>query len=139
MKYLIIGADEPALRPCGSGGVAPMDAKGRLNGQSLARREGDSQFQPLSGFAEFADALGPRAPGAAAPFALPAAAPARLPAGDYDLDIGACIAGGWNVVKSNFWPVVGVFFLMMIIQGVFSQITSLVTNPIIRPMIKQPI
>lgn len=57
--------------------------------------------------------------------------------GGYTLDIGAAVSTGWDVVKGNFWPCVGVSFLIMVILGASGQVpcvgiiaTLLITGPL---------
>ena len=56
-----------------------------------------------------------------------ACAPARPPAGyaealgreilarDYSLDIGSCLRRGWALVRGDFWPIIGVSALMLLL------------------------
>ena len=73
-----------------------------------------------------------------APGAPPAfSAAAGLTDGDYDLDIGSCFSRGWELVKGNFWPTVGVTALVMIIIGAINQLVGLLTRPAMNGMILQ--
>ena len=63
--------------------------------------------------------------------------PAGVAAGDYELDIGGCFSRGWELVKNNFWPTVGVSTLVFFIIAAFQQICGLFTNPIIQGMIRE--
>ena len=38
-------------------------------------------------------------------------------AGDYTLDIGSCLSRGWALVRSDFWPVVGVTALILLLRS----------------------
>ena len=135
--YKIIGIDGQQYGPISADGVRQWIAEGRLNAQSQAQKEGDQDFRPLGGFPEFADALA--AGHAPAPPPAPAAGP--LPADwlerDYDLDIGGCISRGWELVKNNFWPVVGISALVMLIIGAINQIFGLFTRPVVNTIIEQ--
>ncbi|MGO8929159.1 MAG: protein kinase domain-containing protein [Limisphaerales bacterium] len=53
-------------------------------------------------------------------------------AGDYNLDIGSCLQRGWALVRSDFWPVVGVTALLMLLQAValFSCLGVVVIGPL---------
>ncbi len=51
--------------------------------------------------------------------------PADLLERDYDLDIGACIRRSWELVKTQFWPVVGVTFVVFMAMGSVNQIIGL--------------
>jgi len=126
--YTLIGGDQKQYGPVGADDVRRWIADGRLNGQSLMREETDTEFRPLSTFPEFADALAPKTagvPGAAAP-------PVDWRERDYELDIGGCINRGWEVVKNNFWPAVGITALVLLIVVVVNQFVGLFTRPIIQ-------
>lgn len=56
-NYLIIGSDGKEYGPVTDTEVRQWIAEGRLNGQSMAKAESDSEFRPLSAFPEFAGAL----------------------------------------------------------------------------------
>jgi hypothetical protein len=98
-------------------------ADNRANGQTLVQEEGTGLWQPLSALPEFAEALG--AAGATGP-AQPALA-AGLPVGpgeverlaerDYALDVGGCLARGWQLLIRRFFLVfaaAGLVWLMMV-------------------------
>jgi hypothetical protein len=133
-NYTIIGGDGKQYGPITGDDLRKWISEGRLNEQSLAKEESDTQFRALSAFPEFADAF---APSAAAPGAPPVFDSTTLADGDYDLDIGNCISRGWELVKKNFWPVVGVNFLVFLVVMIFSQLTGLITRPIVNAMVQQ--
>ena len=133
--YTIIGGDGKEYGPITAEDLRKWIAEGRLNAQTMTKAESDAEFRPLSAFPEYADAFAP-------PLATPGAPPvfssaAGFAAGDYELDIGGCFSRGWELVKSNFWPAVGVSTLITFIIMAFSQITGLFTGPIIQGMIRQ--
>jgi uncharacterized membrane protein len=64
-------------------------------------------------------------------------ASAGLAEGDYELDIGNCLSRGWELVKANFWPTVGVTALVVIIIGAINQLVGLVMRPAMNSMIVQ--
>lgn len=132
--YFIIGGDGKQYGPVSAEDLRKWIAEGRLNAQSQAAAEGGAEWQPLSAFPEFADLF---AAPAAAPGAPPAFSPDNLAAGDYDLDIGGCISRGWELVKANFWPTVGVTALVIIIMGGINQLVGLITRPAMNAMILQ--
>ena len=74
--YTIIGGDQKEYGSVTADDLRKWIADGRLNAQSLAKEEHDTEFRPLSAFPEFADVLG--ASSAPAP---PLTAP-LAPAGD---------------------------------------------------------
>jgi tRNA A-37 threonylcarbamoyl transferase component Bud32 len=54
-------------------------------------------------------------------------------AGDYPLDIGSCLHRGWALVRSNFWPVVGVTALILLLRAAafFAMIGVVVSGPLL--------
>jgi uncharacterized membrane protein len=140
--YKIIGADQKEYGPVTADQIRQWIAEGRANAQTMVRREGETEWKPLAGYPEFAPALG-AAPSAAAPppFAQPpgdhtALAPDVLER-DYDLDIGNCIGRGWELVKNNFWPVVGISLLVLFAAGAVNQIIGLISRPAMQAMIER--
>ena len=133
--YTIIGGDGKEYGPVSGEDLRKWIAEGRLNAQSLAKAESDAEFRPLSAFPEFADAFAPQP---AAPDTPPVfSTAAGLAEGDYDLDIGGCFSRGWELVKSNFWPTIGVTALVMIIIGAINQLVGLFTRPAMNSLILQ--
>jgi len=132
--YTIIGGDGKEYGPVSGEDLRKWIAEGRLSAQSLAKAESDAEFRALSVFPEFADVF---APAPELPGAPPVFSSASLAEGDYELDIGGCLSRSWELVKANFWPVVGVSTLVFVIIGAFQQILGLITNPIIQGMIRQ--
>src|SRR5208283_829213 len=57
--YTIIGGDQKPYGSVTADDVRRWIADGRLNAQSLAKEENDTEWRPLSAFPEFADALNP--------------------------------------------------------------------------------
>lgn len=133
--YSIIGGDGKEYGSVTADDLRKWIAEGRLNAQSLAKAESDTEFRTLEKFPEFADAFAPNAPQPGAPPSL--ASFTGRSSRDYELDIGACISRGWELVKKNFWPVVGVNFLIFLVIMAFNQLTGLITRPIINAMIQQ--
>jgi hypothetical protein len=135
MPYTIIGGDAQQYGPIAEEEVRRWIAEGRLNAQSMAKTESDAVFHPLSEFPEFADAFTSPLP---PPLMPPGpASSAEWLARDYNLDIGRCISGGWTLVKKNFWPVVGINFLVMLAIIVPNQIISVFTRPTMNGIIKR--
>jgi uncharacterized membrane protein len=135
MPYTIIGSDAQQYGPIGEEELRQWIAEGRLNAQSMAKTETDAAFRPLSSFPEIADALPPAAPRPTAP--PTPAGPADWLARDYDLGIAECITRAWSLVKSNFWPVVGINLLVMLAIIVPNQIISLFTRSTTNEMIRE--
>ena len=111
--YTIIGGDGKEYGSVLGEDLRKWIAEGRLNAQSLAKSEGDSEFRPLSAFPEFADAFAPPATASPAPPAV--AGSADFLEHDYDLDIGGCVSRGWDLFKNNFGMLFGSFWVAMLI------------------------
>ena len=137
--YKIIGADQKEYGPVSSELLRQWVSEGRVNGQTLARAEGETEWKPLSAFPEFASVLQTATPPAAfpPPGGSSAAPPEVVLARDYNLDIGSCIARSWDLLKQNFWPVVGVSLLILVITGVINQVIGLASGPAFRGIILQ--
>jgi hypothetical protein len=135
--YKIIGADQKEYGPVTGDQLRQWIAEGRMNAQTRVRAEGSETWQPLSAFPEFAGI--PGAAAAATPPPLSGETVAvpieNILARDYTLDIGNCLSRGWALVKKDFWPIVGVSFLVMVVSGVLNQIIGLFTRPAINEMV----
>jgi hypothetical protein len=130
-NYFIIGGDDKQYGPITTDDLLKWIAEGRLNAESRAKEETDTEWRALAAFPEFAVALGAQAP---APGAPPPASAADLLERDYDLDIGGCVSRGWELVKKNFWPVVGINTLVIIVLIVINQLFGLFTRPAMNGM-----
>lgn len=131
--YKIIGADKKEYGPVTAAQVQQWISEGRANAQTLARAEGSNDWQPLSAFPEFADAvLVPAEPLSAqnAP-PLSAAPPQEIAKGDYDLDIGACISRGWRLFSENVGTLIGGFLLILILAVVIQSLLGFVERRIL--------
>ncbi len=136
--YKIIGADQKEYGPVSAEQLRQWVTEGRVNAQTQARAEGETEWKPLSAFAEFADVLRITTPAPVLPAAGGGALPPEAILGrDYSLDIGYCISRSWDLVKRNFWPIVGISLLIMIISAVINQIIGLASGPVVRGMILQ--
>ena len=133
--YTIIGGDQKQYGPISEGELRKWIAEGRLNAQSLVQAQGDIEWKPLSVFPEFADALAGESatPGAPPSVAIPADWQER----DYGLDISGCISRGWELVKNNFWPIVGITALIILITVAINQVFGLFTRPAVNAMIME--
>jgi uncharacterized membrane protein len=131
--YSIIGGDGKQYGPINADEMRKWIAEGRLNAQSLVKAESDAEFRTLSTFPEFADAFGTQSAMPDVP--PPIAGSADWAQRDYDLDIGDCIRRGWEMVKNNFWPIVGVNALVLIVMVVINQIFGAFTGPAINNMV----
>src|SRR6266576_1382791 len=122
--YKIIGADLREYGPVSVEQVRKWLAEGRANAQTKAWSEASSEWKTLSDFPEFADAL--RTQGAVArPSPPKIGAPdadrlaAEIIARDYRVDIGDCFSRSWNLVRDNFWLLVGATAVALVIGSAF--------------------
>jgi hypothetical protein len=134
-NYKIIGGDLKQYGPITDEDVRKWIAEDRLNSQSLVQVFGEIEWKQLSEFPEFAEALAGKPATLSAP--LPPEFPTNWQERDYQLDIGGCISRGWELVKGNFWPVVGVTTLIMVIIMAINQVFGLFTRPAIDAMIAE--
>ena len=124
--YTIIGGDQKEYSLVMADDLRKWITDGRLNAQSLAKEEHDTEFRPLSAFPEFADVLAART---ATPIMPPRVTPsAGWQEHDYDLDLGGCISRGFELLKNNF-GVLFVAVLLFVVIEVF--IAGLGAIPII--------
>ena len=123
--YKIIGADGRPYGPATAETLREWIAAGRANAQTMAQAEGAADWKPLSAFPEFADALGARAIGPPPP-PVPIIATAseaealanEILARDYTLDVFSCFSRAWEKIKSDFWPIIGVSAVIVLLLGV---------------------
>ena len=121
--YKIIGADGQQYGPVTAEQLREWITINRANGQTLAQVEGATEWKPLAAFPEFTAVLGVQPPPPLTgppPVLTPPDARAlgdEVIARDYAVDIGGCIGRGWEKVKSDFWPIVGVSALISILMS----------------------
>jgi len=121
--YKIIGADGKEYGPVTADQMLRWIAEGRANAGTRAQAEGTTDWKNLSEFPEFAAALSAKslppamAVGAAAAPVDPDALAQQIIAGGVQISIGSCIERGWNLVKSDFWPIVGASAVAYLIIG----------------------
>jgi hypothetical protein len=139
--FTIIGGDNKPYGPSTEEEVREWLKQGRADGRTLARRDA-GEWKPLAAFPEFADLLG--APGGLPPLphslgrgSLPAPTPAEILARDFDLDIFSCIKRAWELVQGNFWPVVGITFLVILAAGGVNQVVSWWSGTAVQDMVTQ--
>ena len=135
--FKIIGADQKEYGPVPTEQLRQWVIEGRANAQTQVRKEGEAEWKPMSAFAEFADVLRTTP---AAPPGVPVSGLGTVPvetilARDYQLDIGRCITRAWELLKENFWPVIGVSLLIIVISLVVNQIIGLISGPAVRGII----
>jgi hypothetical protein len=86
--FKIIGADQKEYGPISVEQIRQWIRDGRLNANTPAQREGATDWQPLSAYAEFAD-LFQAAAGGPAPAYTPTAAPGAFPTSSPDAALSA--------------------------------------------------
>ncbi|HTS19693.1 MAG TPA: GYF domain-containing protein [Verrucomicrobiae bacterium] len=127
--YKIIGADGSEYGPVTIDQLRQWIREGRANARTKAQAEGATEWKTLSELAEFADALRAASGAAAAPPVVGVvdaeALAAEILARDYRIDIGRCIGRGWELVKANFWLLVGSCFLVFVIMAAVGAIPIL--------------
>jgi hypothetical protein len=91
--FKIIGADQKQYGPISVEQIRQWIKDGRLNAQTPAQRAGESEWQPLSMFEEFADlfqsATAAASPSGPAPAYAPAAMPGPVPTGSREAALSA--------------------------------------------------
>lgn len=124
--FKIIGGDGRQYGPVTAEQVREWIAAGRANAQTRIQREGETDWQPLSAFSEFADALAAKPPVQLPAPALPpppssAPDPTALAnevlARGCEVNIGSCIGRAWDLFLADFWPILGVSALILLIIG----------------------
>jgi hypothetical protein len=117
--YRIIGADQKEYGPVSADQVRQWIAEGRAGGASLVRPEGATDWQPLSAFPEFADALASASPAGSPSFAQSqhTGLSHEILSRDYDLDIGNCVGNSWGLLKRNFGMIFGGAAIYLLVQG----------------------
>jgi hypothetical protein len=120
--YKIIGADGRQYGPVSPEVLREWIAAARANAQTMVQAEGATDWKPLGSLPEFAEALAAKAPPPSAPTEPPIVAGVNadplaneILARDYTLDIGHCLNRAWELMKANFWPIVGVSALILIL------------------------
>ena len=126
--FKIIGGDGNQYGPVTVDQILDWITSGRANAQTMAQRDGESDWKPLSQFAEFADAFGTRASQPPPPSA-PAAPlfPDSTVAADQlanavlsrpvEINVGHCFGRAWELFRADFWPVLGISALILIVNG----------------------
>jgi len=132
--YKIIGGDQKQYGPVSAEQVQQWIAEGRAGAQTKAQTADSSDWQPLSAFPEFADALAAQSTAQPPPVAE-AATPAPLSpdafAHDYRLDIGTCVSNGWNLFKNNFSLLFLGVLIYLLIEGAIAALGAI---PIVGPL-----
>ncbi len=118
--YKIIGADGREYGPVTAEQIHQWIREKRANAQTKAQAEGSTEWKVLTDFPEFVAAFGgtvnpvvPPVMGAVDPEALAAQILAR----DYTIEIGHSIGRGWDLIKNDFWLLVGASLLAGLIAS----------------------
>ena len=126
--YKIMGADQRPYGPVSTDTIREWIAQNRANAETLMQIEGGAEWKPLATFAEFADALAAKSTASPAVTGLPPGInPPPPPMPDtrayaeeilrrgQAVDIGHCYRRAWEKLKSDFWPIVGVSALILLL------------------------
>jgi hypothetical protein len=128
-NYKIIGGDQKQYGPVSAEDLRKWIAEGRLNAQSSAQLEGETEWKPLAAFPEFADMLAAKPPASGAPPTF--AAPADWLERDYELDLGGCISRGWELLKDHFGLLFVGVLIYLLIEGALAGLGSI---PFVGPL-----
>jgi hypothetical protein len=124
--FKIIGGDGRQYGPVTVEQVREWIAAGRANAQTQIQREGEADWKPLSTFSEFAEALAAKSPAQLAPPTLtpplssapdPTTLANEVLARGCEVNIGSCIGRAWDLFMADFWPILGVSALILLIVG----------------------
>ena len=123
--YKLIGADGKEYGPITIDQVRQWIAEGRAAGQTLISLENTSDWRPLTAYPELATLLPPPSPVGPPPVQTTALAgnaeaevlAVQIRSRDYRLDVGNCLGRGWELVKTNFWLLVGAGFVIMLLNS----------------------
>jgi len=107
--YTIIGGDGKEYGPVTADQVRSWIAAGRANVDTKVKAAGSDEWRRIADVPEITGTGG-------TPAAI-AAALAQLPAVARKLDIMSCYERSWNLLKAHFWPIVGVTFLLLVINA----------------------
>ena len=132
--FTILGGDGKEYGPVTADKIQAWIAGGRANLQTKARRDGETEWKTLGDFPEFAGSAVPPPVGAAAP-SLPvvpepmtgdaSTIAADLKSRTPKIDVFDCLSRSFELWKGNFWPLVGVTLLVLLIQFVIGVIPLL--------------
>jgi len=121
--YKIIGADGREYGPVTVEQLHQWIQEGRANAQTKVQPEGSTEWKTLAEIPEFAATLSSAGARPTLPPVVGAvnaeALAAQILARDYTIDIGRCISRGWELVKKDFWLLVGASFVGGIIASGF--------------------
>jgi len=113
--YKIIGADGKEYGPVSAAQLRQWVQEGRANAQTQVQVEGSTAWSPLGTLPEFAEVFAAGSPPPVVQAVTNEQWAASIEARDYRLEIGRCIRRGWELVKSDFWLLVGASFVAGVI------------------------
>jgi len=145
--YHMIGGDDREYGPVTAEQLREWITAGRADAQTRVRREGETEYKPLSTLAEFTDALAGHAakppagasapePGLLASSSSPHSGAPPLPLSsmaaatdadaiaaealsrDYQVNVGLSLGRAWDLLKSDFWPIIGVSAVVLLLLGI---------------------
>lgn len=113
--FIIIGGDGKEYGPVSVEQIRAWLAGGRANLETKAKAVGTDEWRRLGDFAEFSG-TGPAAP----PPMVTGEIDPKIFADDLiaraaPLDIGGCISRSWELLKSDFWAIVGVTLVVIVV------------------------
>lgn len=119
-QYKLIGADNKVYGPVTVEQLRQWITEGRANAQTQVRPDDAADWKSLGTLPEFADLLG-----GATPPTIPPPTPtvnadalaAEILARDYQVQISDWISRGWDLVKTDYWLLLGATVVGMLIAG----------------------
>lgn len=114
--YKILGADGKEYGPVTPDQLRQWFTEGRVNAQTQVQAEGSTEWKPLISYPDLAAVLPSAAPPVVATVDAEKFA-AEILARDYHVNVGDCFSRGWELVKANFWLLVGASFVAGIIAS----------------------
>lgn len=134
--FTIIGGDGKEYGPVTLEQVRNWIADGRANLETQAKRTGDEQWRRLGDYPEISGSENTPPPPTAEATPIetdqegaqdrviidPKAYAEDLISRADLLDISGCFERGWNLLKANFWPLVGATTVTIILLGIVSSI-----------------
>lgn len=135
--YRIIGADGKEYGPVSAAQLRQWIAEGRANSQTSVQRDGVSEWVPLGSLPEFGDAFAAAVPPPPIATVDSQRQAREVLLQDYRISIGDCMGRAWELLKRDFWFLIGVSVVAGLIgAGGFIPYLSAVASLIIGgPMI----
>ncbi len=107
--YKIIGADSREYGPVTADQLRQWIAEGRANAQTRVQLEGNAEWKTVAELPEFSDTLHHAS-------SQVEATSEEISARDYQIEIGACVSRGWELLKANMGTLIGGTVLVMVVQ-----------------------